>query len=128
MQGPDDRCFLAAWAVGTSFRNVRQKPNLPTSKSNPSPRCSPRASVPQLGHTINKFGRPAVLQLSTEGLTVIKTNVLHHLALQYEALVILLQETHCTCADKLTISDFALAGSSLSKKYGLATFIRDRLK
>ena len=55
-------------------------------------------------------------------------NVLHHLALWYEALVILLQEAHRTCADKLTISGFALAGSSLSRKYGLATFVRDRLK
>ena len=56
-------------------------------------------------------------------------NVLHHLAVQHEALVILLQETHCTCADnKLTIPGFALAGSSLSRKHGLATFARDRLK
>ena len=36
---PDGRDFLAPWAVGTSFRNVRQKPNLPTWKGNPSPQC-----------------------------------------------------------------------------------------
>ena len=41
--GSDGRCFLAAWVVSTYFRNVRQKPNLPTSKGNPSPRCSARA-------------------------------------------------------------------------------------
>ena len=83
---------------------------------------------PLSGHIVNKFRRPAVLQLSIEGLTASKMNVLHHLAVQYEALVILLQETHCTCADKLTIPDFALAGSSLSRKHGLATFVHDRLK
>ena len=55
-------------------------------------------------------------------------NTLHYLAVQYEALVILLPETHCTCAHKLTIPGFALAGSSLSKKHGLATFVHDRLK
>ena len=49
-------------------------------------------------------------------------------SVQYEALVILFQETHCTCADKLTISGFALAGSSLSRKHGLAMFVLDRLK
>ena len=80
------------------------------------------------GHTVNKFLRPAVLQLNIESLTASKMNVLHHLAVQYEAFVIFLQETHCTCADKLTIPDFALAGSSLSKKHGLATFVHDRLK
>ena len=35
---------------------------------------------------------------------------------------------HCTCADKLTIPYFALAGSSLSRNYGLATFVHNRLK
>ena len=80
------------------------------------------------GHTVNKFQRPEVLQLNIEGLTASKMNVLHHLAVQYEALVILLQETHCTCADKLTIPGFALAMSSLSRKHGLTTFVHDRLK
>ena len=75
-----------------------------------------------------KFRRPAVLQLNIEGLTASKMNVLHHLAEQYEALVILLQETHCTCANKLTIPGFALSWSSLSRKHGLGTFVDDRLK
>ena len=48
--------------------------------------------------------------------------------MQYEALVILLQETQSTCADKLTMVGFALAGSSLSRKHSLATFVHDRLK
>ena len=45
-------------------------------------------------------------------------NVLHHLALQSEALVILLQETHCTDAEKLVLPTYQLAGSSLSRKHG----------
>ena len=68
------------------------------------------------------------MQLNIEGLTASKMNVLHHLAVQYEALVILLQETHCNCADKLTIPGFALVGSSLSRKHGHATFFHDWLK
>ena len=84
--------------------------------------------MPLSGHTINKFRRPAILQLNTEGLTASQINVLHHLAVRYEALVIFLQQTHRTCADKLTIPGFALAGSSLSRKHGLATFVRDQLK
>ena len=68
------------------------------------------------------------MQLNIERLTVSKMNVLHHLAVQHEALLILLQETLWTCADKLTISGFALAGSSLSRKHGLAAFVHDWLK
>ena len=84
--------------------------------------------MPLPGHTVNKFQRPAVLQLNIKGLIASKMNVLHHLAVQYEALVILLQEIHCTCAYKLTIPGFAPAGSSLRRKDDLATFVHDRLK
>ena len=55
-------------------------------------------------------------------------NVLHHLAMQSEALVILLQETHCTDAEKLMLPHYQLAGSSLSRKHGLATFVHKRLR
>ena len=55
-------------------------------------------------------------------------NVLHHLAMQSEALVILLQETHCTDAEKLVLPHYQLAGSSLSRKHGLATFVHERLR
>ena len=89
---------------------------------------SRRGDVPLSGHTVNKFRRPAVLQPNIEGFTASKINVLHHLAVQHEALVILFQETHCTCTDKLTISGFALAGSSLSRKHCLATFVHNGLK
>ena len=55
-------------------------------------------------------------------------NVLHHLAMQSEALVILLQETHCTDAKKLVLPNYQLAGSSLSRKHGLATFVHELLR
>ena len=47
-------------------------------------------------HIANKFLRPTILQLNIEGLIESKMNVIHHLSLQSEALVILLQETHYT--------------------------------
>ena len=49
---------------------------------------SERSDVPLSGHTVDKFRRPAVLQLNIEGLTASKMNELHHLAMQYEALII----------------------------------------
>ena len=45
--------------------------------------------------------------------------------MQSEALVILLQETHCTDAEKLVLPNYQLAGSSLSRKHGLATFVHE---
>ena len=48
--------------------------------------------------------------------------------MQFEAPVILLQETHCTDAEKLVLPSYQLAGSSLSRKHGLATFVQERLK
>ena len=89
---------------------------------------SGRDDVLLSGHTVNKFRRPAVLQLNIEDLIASKMNVLHHLAVQYEALVILFQETYCTCEDKLALPGFAQAGYSLSSKHGLATFVHSRLK
>ena len=80
------------------------------------------------GHIANKFRRPTILQLNIEGLTTSKMNVLHHLAMQSEALFILLQETHCTDAEKLVLQNYQLAGSTLSRKCGLATFVHERLR
>ena len=84
--------------------------------------------LPFSGHITKKFRRPTILQLNIEGLTASKMTVLEHLAKQLEALVILLQETHCTSAEKLVIPNYELAGSSLSRKHGLATFVHKRLK
>ena len=57
-----------------------------------------------------------------------KMNVLHCLALQSEALVILLQETHCTDVEKLVLPSYQLAGFSLSRKHSLVMFVHERLK
>ena len=92
-----------------------------------SGRGNAKIKLPFSGHIANKFQRPTILQLNIEGLTASKMNVLHHLAMQSEALVILLQETHCTDAEKLVLPHYQLAGSSLSRKHGLATFVRERL-
>ena len=107
---------------------VTPHPNVPSGPTTWQTPFSGRDDVPFSGHTVNKFRRPAVLQLNIEGLTASMMNVLHHFAVQYEPLVILLQETHCTCGDKLTVPGFALAGSSLSRKHGLAMFVHDRQK
>ena len=80
------------------------------------------------GHIANKFRKPTILQLNIEGLTASKINILHHLAMQSKALVILLQETHCTDAEKLVLPNYQPAGSSLSRKNGLATFVHERLR
>ena len=48
--------------------------------------------------------------------------------MQFEALVILLQEAHCASTDKLVIPGFALAGFCLNRIHGLATFVHERLK
>ena len=84
--------------------------------------------LPFSGHIVKKFRGPLILQLNIEGLTDSKMNVLHHLATQLEAFVILLQETHCICAEKLVLSNYQLTGFSLSRKHGLATFVHERLK
>ena len=49
-------------------------------------------------------------------------------SLEFEAFVILLQKTHCNIAEKLVLSSFQLAGFSLSRKHGLATFFHERLR
>ena len=48
--------------------------------------------------------------------------------MQSEALIILLRETHCTDAEKLVLPNYQLAGSFLSRKHGLATFVHERLR
>ena len=90
-------------------------------------RQTPFSGRGDVSNIVKKFRRPTILQLNIEGLTASKINVLHHLAVQHEALVILLQETHCTNADKLAVPSFVLAGSTLSRKHGLATFVHERL-
>jgi len=65
---------------------------------------------------------PSVLQLNIEGLSASKIWVI-----KQKALIILFQKNHCTNVDRLMIPNFTLAGSTLSKKHGLATFIHNKL-
>ena len=69
-----------------SDRNQTCQPVKATPRSDvqpgPTTRQTPflgRDDVPLSDHTVNKFRRPAVSQLTIEGLTASKMNVLHHL-------------------------------------------------
>jgi len=72
--------------------------------------------------------RPNIFQLNIEGLTEKKIAVIEQLAYKNKAFIIILQETHCTTADKLVIPNFSLAGSILSRSNGLATFVHEQLE
>ena len=72
--------------------------------------------------------RTNILQPNTEGLTADKISVIEKLAYKNKAFIIVLQETHCTTADKVVIPNFSLAGSILSKNHGFATFVHERLE
>ena len=57
-----------------------------------------------LGHIANKFRRSFIFQLNIEGLTASKTNDLHYIALQFEALVKRVKKDtalHCLSFSKL---------------------------
>jgi len=81
----------------------------------------------EMGHK-TPWARSNILLLNTEGLTANKISVIDQLAYKNKAFIILLQETHCTTADKLVLPNFSLAGSVLSRNHGLATFVHERLK
>ena len=68
-----------------------------------------------------------MLQLKIERTTTSKTSVVECFAHKIKALVILLQETHCTFVDELVFPNFALAESFPSKNHGLATFVQKSL-
>jgi len=72
--------------------------------------------------------RPNTLQLNTKGLTENKISVIEQIAYKNKAFIIVLQEMHCTTADKLVTPNFSLAGSILNRNYGLATFAYERLE
>ena len=79
--------------------------------------------LPFSGNIAYKFLIRIILQLNFEDLTGSKMNVLHYLTMQSEVLVILLQKTRCTAAEKLVLPSYQLAGSSSSRKHGIATFV-----
>ena len=62
--------------------------------------------------------RRNILQLNTEGPTDTKISAIVQLAHKKKASIIVLQETHCTTAEKLVIPNFSLAGSILSRNHG----------
>ena len=111
--------------VSTHFDVQRGSANRKTSFSG---RGNAWKKLPFSGHIANKFRRPTILQLNIEGVTKSKMNALHYLVLQPDALFILLQETHCTDAEKFALPSYRLAGSSLSRKPGLATFVHERIR
>ena len=64
--------------------------------------------------------RPNILQLNIMGLTADTISVIEQLAYKNKTFIVVLQETHCTTADKLAIPSFSLVGSVLSRNHGLA--------
>ena len=86
-----------------------------------------KIKLPFSGHIANKFRRPTILQLNIEGLTASKMNVLHHslCSLRHSSSYC---RRHCTDAEKLVLPNYQLAGSSLSRKHGLAMFVHERLR
>ena len=58
--------------------------------------------LPFSGNIANKYQRPTILLLNIESLTANKMNVLYYLALQFEALVILLQKNTALMQKNLT--------------------------
>ena len=81
------------------------------------------AKRPFQGRSPKSFdGQPTILRLDIECLTASKRIIQQHLA-ELEALVILLQDTQCTTAERLVIANYTIAWFSLSKKYSFATFV-----
>jgi len=79
-------------------------------------------------NAVEDDSQPNILQLNTEGLTANKVSVIEQLAHKNKAFINVLQETHCTTADKLVIPNFSLARSVLSWKHDLPTFFHERLE
>ena len=75
----------------------------------------------------SSYRRPTILQLNIEGHTAYKIGVIEQVASKHQALVVLIQETHCHNAKKLLLPGFALAGATLSRKHGVATFVQEKL-
>ena len=89
----------------STYSDVQGPANQQTSFSGRDDECVAH-KLPFSGHIIKKFRGPSILQLNIDGLTASKMNVFHHLAIQLEAFIILLQETHCISAEKLVLSNY----------------------
>ena len=68
-----------------------------------------------------------ILYLNVEALSTNKICFISQSATRHKALVILLQETHCTNAHQVVIPHFTLAAWVLSRKPNLATFVHEKL-
>jgi len=80
------------------------------------------------GNAAGDDARPSILQLNTAGGTANKINVIEQLAYKNKTFIIVLQETHCTTADKLVTPNFSPAGSVLSTEDDLVRFVHERLE
>ena len=128
----DDRCFYVALPV-TLF--LKCQPTLSLQENITASRVG--CVRCRLGMPFSRCGsisaaeddpRPSIPQLNTEELTANKISVIEKLAYKNKAYIIVLQETHCTTADKLAIPNFSLAGSVLSRKHRFTTFVHEQLE
>jgi len=71
---------------------------------------------------------PRLVQLNTKGLSTNKISVIEQITYKNKTLFIILQEFHCTTADKPVIPNFPLAGLVLSRKHGHVRFVHKRLE
>ena len=67
------------------------------------------------------------LQLDVEELTASKLDIVEPLTTQHNVIIIFLQETHCQTVGKLVITNYKLAGYTISRRHGLASFNRNNL-
>ena len=64
-----------------------------------------------------------LLQLNVEGISKAKIDVINQIAKEANPTAILLQETHSTDHDSLSIPGYTLAAHINSRVYGIATFV-----
>jgi len=132
--GEDDRCLHVPLPV-TILLEISTKPVTTRATTATRARCVERGlgrETPGARRSSRDAAeddpRRGILQLNTEGLTANKISIIEQLSCKTKALIIVLQETHRTTADKLVIPNFTLVGSVLSRKHGLATFAHERLE
>ena len=90
------------------------------------PEATPAGKMPKKKST--RQGLPLrILQLNVEGLTASELDIVERLATQHSVTTILLQETYCQTVGKLVINNYELAGHTISRKHGLASFVRNNL-
>ena len=130
----DDRCLHVAFPVRHSLL-MSTKPVTASATTTSRAGCVRHG----MGHNTPFSGRgsrnaaeddprPNILQLNTEGLTANKISVIEQIASKNKSFIIVLQETHCTTADKLAVPNLSLAGSVLSRNHGLTTYVHEPLE